>query len=365
VSDLNLGIVSVGIYLPPEVRRNDWWSPEVVQRWRDSSTKSVMRGKQREEIPQTPGIRLALEAMNEFRDDPFRGSIERRIKPDSMSPSDMEIAASKDAMERAGIDPAEVGLILVGSEGTDALLSPNAPRIHQAIGAPSECMAMNVESVCNAFSHQLGLAEGLIKSRRIKYALLVQSCSLPSLTDPDDYASPLFGDGATAVVVGPAGEGEGLVANHHFTDGSYYGAMYVGHPDALWYEKEKPRVCVANYPVARKLGLAMPDLAKSAIETLLEKSGLTSKDIGFMATHQPTPWVRRVVQGFVDAPQARSCDTFRWSASVGPSNVPLCIGMGEREGLLRNGDLLVSWTMGSGLTHSAFAIRWNNKKGHA
>ena len=356
--DVNLGVVGIGVYLPPQIRRNDWWPAEAVARWQEAPGKSVVRARQSDEAAPTRGLQLGLQAMAELKDDPFRGTRERRVRPAAMPPSQMELAAARDALTRTGIAPEQLGLILTTSQGPDTLMVPNAPILHRELGVPAECICTSIEGVCNSFMLQLQFAQALIQTGRVQYALLVQSCMLTSLVRPEDPFSPWFGDGATAVVVGPTGAKRGLLSMHHETDGSLYSAMLVGDPEGPWYEGRAARVYIEDFGLARRMAMSLADFGQHAIESALRKANLTAKDVGFIATHQGTGWLRRVTQTLIDAPQARSCDTFAWTASLGPANIPFCLAMGEREGLLKPDDLVVSWTGGAGITYSGMALRW-------
>jgi 3-oxoacyl-[acyl-carrier-protein] synthase-3 len=357
----NLGIISIGTYIPDQVRKNDYWSDEIVSKWRsrDQRKKSVVREKEESDGQLTPGMQLSLAAMAELRDDPFAGAVERRIRPDGMRPSEMEAEAAKDALKRAGVSVNDIGLILTTSLGPDTLLVANAPLVHHAIGAPKECIVTGIEGVCNSFMVQMELAQSLLRSGRIKYALLIQSCILPSLMRKEDSFSPWFGEAATAVLVGACDETKGIQALRQFAEGSMYSTMLVGNPDGHWWEGQKaPHVYIADFGVSRKLAMTLPDWGKEAMEKTMAASNVTPDQIDFLATHQGAPWLRRVTQEIIGAKNARSCDTFKWSASVGPANIPLCLAMGEREGLLREGDLVAAWTGGGGVTYSAITLRW-------
>ncbi len=357
----SLEIISMGVYLPPDVRTNDWWPPEIVASWSKTATKNIVRDQQKEEVPTSRPIQLALQAMTELKNDPFKGTVERRIRPANMRPSEMEISAARDALSRAGLSPSDIGLLLVQSQGPDSLLAPNATLVHRALGVPAECMATSIEAGCNGFSYQLSFAANMLQTGAIRYALLVQSTALNTLHRTEDSFSPWFGEGATAVVVGPASGDYGLLAQHHEVDGDMYESLLVGHPDGRWYDGFTPRGYVADFNIARRMAVSLPEMAHRSITNTLQKCGHTSREIGFLASHQPTKWLRRVIQEAIDAPQARSCDTFTWTAGMGPCNIPLCIALGEREGLIRDGDLVVGWGGGSGITHASFALRWRQR----
>src|SRR5690606_22529986 len=78
MSTIQAGILGIGVYLPETVRRNDWWPAHVVAKWKEKALHRVDNVP----IPRTPGVEAALAAMNELREDPFNGAVERRVMAD-------------------------------------------------------------------------------------------------------------------------------------------------------------------------------------------------------------------------------------------------------------------------------------------
>ena len=79
-----MGIYSIGTYLPPIVRKNDWWPEELVKVWRERQARSITRSVEEPEDPPTEGMRVTLQAMAQFKNDPFEGAVERHVMPDDM-----------------------------------------------------------------------------------------------------------------------------------------------------------------------------------------------------------------------------------------------------------------------------------------
>src|SRR5260370_42131871 len=91
----NVGILGMGIYLPPTVRTNDWWPAPVVQKWREKLNENLARPQR--EAPTTPRIRGTLEGIAQFGDPPLHGAGERRLKPSGRRASDTEDPAAQHA----------------------------------------------------------------------------------------------------------------------------------------------------------------------------------------------------------------------------------------------------------------------------
>ena len=354
-----IGVHAIGVYLPDEVRSNDWWPSATVAKWRERGHWAVASREQKG-MPTdlTPGMRAATDAMAKLADDPFKGSRERRIAPADMPASEMEIRAAREAITRAGISPDQIEVLLVHSTTPDFLNVPNACRVHQALGLPERCFAMSVDGMCNAFQMQLKLAQSLLRERQGGFALLVQSCNLPRFAVADDPASAWVGEGATAVLLGPVHAELGLLTSSHRADGSKFKALVVGVEGKNWYDEGRTTFYSADRAAGARVALEIPDQAKQVIDEVLLEIGSQPADVAFYAAHQGVVWLREVTQRFVGMDQAKSLDTFSRFASLSAANIPLVLAIAERERLLSRGDLTMLFSGGTGQTWSSTALRW-------
>lgn len=128
MSHENAGVVSIGTYLPTEIRQT---IGGLIPSCRIGASQKVSSERERSTNALDDATVQAFAAMAELKNDPFKGVVERRVRPNGMRPSEMETEACKDALARAGIDISRVGLILTMSQGPDVLLVSNAPLIHK------------------------------------------------------------------------------------------------------------------------------------------------------------------------------------------------------------------------------------------
>lgn len=350
---MHTGILGLGVFLPDEVRRNDWWPEPVVDGWRRKIA-------QRPDFPapDDEGERLVWAARNEVGDDPFSGAVERRVMSPGMTALDMEIAAAKQALSKAAVDPREIDLLLLQSTVPDQLTTNIACSIHAALGIPRDCFTLTVEGVCNGFQQQLVLAEAMIGSGQAKRALLVQSCSLSRLLPYDEPYSTLFGDGATAVVVGPVSEGRGLLGAEHHTDGRLDKTLITTVPGKTWFDAGKlvyHNACAKN---SQQMLNSVAHMGRDTIHGALQRAGHRASDVDFYAGHQANSWYRSVTQTFAGLERARHVDTFSWAGSLIAANLPLVLSVALDEGLLHDDDLVVTQSGGTGLTISSLVLRW-------
>lgn len=275
----------------------------------------------------------------------------------SMVSSDMEALAARDAISRAGIDPGQIDLVLTHSVVPDYLSTNTAATTHAKLGLSRRCFSLSVEAASNSFLLQLSLADAMIQSRRANYALLVQSCAASRLLPYEEAYSTMFGDGATAVIVGPSQTGAILGVDHR-TDSDSWGVLVTGHKSGPWHESGKPILYSANLPGVHQTMLASSETAAETVEASLDTAGLQASDIDFYAGHQATCWLRETTLAALELHNARSLDTFPWTGSLFASNIPLVLATAEKEALLKAGDRVLMFSPGSGGTASSTIVRW-------
>lgn len=350
-----VGILGLGTYLPPQVRRNDFWSPDLVGRW-------MSERRARAPIPPvptgSPGARQVIEAMGQQAEDPFQGAVERRVIPDGMSVFEMEERAARMAIANAGIDPQQIDLLLTYTIVPEVQLGNPACTLHHRLGLSSRCFAMHTDVATYAFPMQLQLAEAMIRSGRARYALLVQSSAASRVIDMNDPGSALFGDGAAATVVGPIERGEGFIDAVHFADGSVPKTLVASVPGKAWHEDGRVVIHVADRAQMLDVFTRTADVCKTAVDAVLEQSGRSRNSIDFLCVYQGTPWLRTVVQRYIGLEHARSCDTFRRFAYLSAAMIPVNLWVAQEEGALREGDLVVITGGGTGMTYGATLLRW-------
>jgi 3-oxoacyl-[acyl-carrier-protein] synthase-3 len=356
----SVAILGIGVWLPETVRTNDWWPRGVVQGWREHYRAQGAEGP----VAAGPadgasaGRARVAAALAGLAADPFQGSRERRVLRDDIAPSEMEVRACQQALEKSGLAPSGIDFLLGFSTVPDHLGVPNVCTVHRRLGLPERCLSLSTEASFNAFSVQMELAAGLIRSGAHRYGLLYQSSALTRLIPMDAHYAPWFGDGATAVLVGPATDGSGLLASRHCTDGSLAEAMVAGIPGRRWYDGGRIWWYPRDRNAAQTLFLDVADRAADVVGAAMASAGTSADQVDFYAAHQPTAWFRQVTQEHLGLTSARAIDTFSWAGSLGAANVPLVLGTASDEGLLRDDDIVVTHSGGLGVTWSSQIFRW-------
>lgn len=348
-----VGVHGIGLYLPPEVRRNDWWPAELVASW--AQRRSQAPKPDLGAVPMTEGVKRVLAAMRAQALDPFQGATERRVLPMTQTAADMEELAARAAIERAGIDAREIDLLLTYTVAPEYLLSNPACVLHQRLGLPKQCFVMHTDAATYSFLMQMSLAEAMISSGQARRALLVQSCVATRLIDPEDPGSPLVGDGASAVVVGPVSDDRGIEAAVHHADGRYPRTLIATVP---WTHAARSRMHVADAQQMFEVFVQTADVCKESVDAVLARSGHRPEDIDFLCVYQGTPWLQDVVQGYTGITSAKSFETFARFGYLSAAMLPMNLCLAEEAGVLRPNDLVLLTGGGTGMTYGAMLLRW-------
>jgi 3-oxoacyl-[acyl-carrier-protein] synthase-3 len=104
--------------------------------------------------------------------------------------------------------------------------------------------------------------------------------------------------------------------------------------------------------------MAIPDAGKSLIESALAKANIRKEEVTFLAPHQATVWFGDVVQEHIGLTNAKRVNTFPWTGSLSSGNLPMVMSVGQREGLLKDDDVVVMFSGASGMIAGTIVCRW-------
>ncbi len=354
---MKVGIYSIGTYLPEEVRTNDHWSQEVVDRWWKKDSGRLDREADSNVEVKSEGAKLVMEMMAKYRSDPFKGGRARRVMAKDQTTTQMEYLAAEDAVARAEIDPKDIDLVMGQTTVPDYLMVPNACRVHEKLGLSRNCMTIQTEGLCVSFLQQLTLANQMIASGQARRALLIQSSGTTRFMAHEDPMSAWIGDAATAVVVGPVGEELGVLGTSHQTAGEFYDAVVAGHPDRAWHEGAV-QAYIKDSEISRAMLLGTVEDSQSLIWDALRRASVEPHNVDFYACHQGFAWLREVTQKFAGLSHARTLDTFPWAGSVLACNIPLILATAEREKMINPGDTISMFAGATGALLASVVMRW-------
>jgi 3-oxoacyl-[acyl-carrier-protein] synthase-3 len=283
------------------------------------------------------------------------GIASRRFAAPDESVIDMAEAASRSAIERSGLAPAEIDAVLVATV-THPYQTPSAASLltHRLGSTPAA--AMDISAACAGFCHGLALANDMIRGGSARNVLVVGVEKLSDFLDLDDRSSAfIFGDGAGAVVVGPS-DTSGIGPTIWGSDGSQWEAI-INKKSWLEYrddpEREWPWLTMAGPTVFRWAVWQMSPVAQKA----LDAAGLSVNDLDAFIPHQANV---RIIDAMVkelqlpaDIPVARDiAETGNTSAA----SIPIAMDRMLSEGEVRSGGRALLIGFGAGLSYAAQVV---------
>lgn len=287
-----------------------------------------------------------------------RTGIERRhVVAENETTCDMAEVAARRAMAAAGVTPAEVDLIVIGTTTPDQLF-PNTGCLLQArlgiLGPP----AIQLEAACSSFIYALSVADKFIRLGDAKCALVVGAECLTRLVDwSDRNTCVLFGDGAGAVIIKPSTE-PGILSTHLHASGDYADLLYYPTGPSKKFNANVPpsAQCVIQMKGSEVFKVAVNKLGGIVDETLAA-NGLDKSDIDWLVPHQAN---MRIIQGIakkLDLPMERVIVTIQDQGNTSAASVPLALDTGIRDGRIKPGSLVLLEAFGGGFTWGSALVR--------
>jgi 3-oxoacyl-[acyl-carrier-protein] synthase-3 len=278
------------------------------------------------------------------------GVRERPIAAADERLADYAARAGSQALSRAGVEPGEVDLVLVGTMTQDELTPNTAPLVAHAIGAGG-AGAVDLGAACTAFLSGIALGASQIESGRADHVLVIGADFISRVTDYEDKrTAPLFGDAAGAVVLGPADGGNGVVGPVVLgSDGSGAPTIQISHED-------------------RKVRMDGPEVYRHAVARMsevtfaaTERAGLTLDDIDLFVYHQANGRILRALGEKLGLAPERIVDCIETFGNSSAATLPVGLADAARDGRLKQGARVLIAAFGAGFTWGGGVIEWGGK----
>jgi 3-oxoacyl-[acyl-carrier-protein] synthase-3 len=289
------------------------------------------------------------------------GIRERHIVDAGTATSDLAKEAAIGAIQKAGLNPTDIDLIIVGTVTPDMLFPSTACLVQDKIGA-RRAWGFDLSAACSAFTYSLTVGSQMIAAGAARYVLVIGADVMSSIIDYTDRATcVLFGDGAGAVVLGPAREeGVGILDFECEVDGS-------GGP-ALCMPAGGSRQPASHATVDQRLHYVKQDgqqVFKFAVrktgdvcERLLSRNKLTAADIDLFVSHQAN---RRIIMSAAERlglPEEKVIINIERFGNTTAATIPLALNDAVLSGKLRKGHRILVASVGAGFTVGALLVRW-------
>ena len=288
------------------------------------------------------------------------GIRERHIAEDGTASSHLATEAAKALLAQTKTDPADIDMIIVASVTPDMMFPATACLVQDRIRA-KKAWGFDLSAACSGFAYALTVGAQFVGSGAHKKVLVIGSDKMSSILDYTDRATCiLFGDGAGAVLLEPANEGEGIVDFEHDVDGSGGQFLYMPgggslHPaTAETVEKKMHFVHQEGSQVFKYAARRMAEMSAR----LLERNGFTKDDLALLVPHQANLRIIRAAQERLGVDDSKVLVNIDRYANTTAGTIPLGLCDAVKQGRLHKGDLVLIVTVGAGYTTGGVLLRW-------
>jgi 3-oxoacyl-[acyl-carrier-protein] synthase-3 len=288
------------------------------------------------------------------------GIRERHYAEPGVASSHLGTEAAKKLLVAKGIGADEIELIVLATVTPDMLFPATACLIQDRLGAKN-AWGFDLSAACSGFAYALTVGAQFVGSGTHKKVLVIGSDVMTSILDYTDRATcVLFGDGAGAVLLEPAAEGEGILDFSHDIDGSGGENLYMPgggslHPTSA--ETVAKRMHFVHQEGAQVFKYAVRRMSEHAVN-ILERNGLSSKDLALVVPHQANLRIIKGMQerlGIEDSKVMINIDHF---GNTTAGTIPLGLMEAVEQKRVKKGDLVLLIAVGAGYTTGAVLMRW-------
>lgn len=261
--------------------------------------------------------------------------------------TDLTVEAARKAMERAGVQPQDIGLCITATVTPDRLFPSQACLIHQKLGLPEDCPAFDLSAGCTGFLFAMETAAAMLPRMNRPYALLMGGELLSRILDMDDRSTCiLFGDGAGAAVVKTT------------ENAPWFAQMGSrGDRDILWAwgpGQERPYLHMDGQGVFQFAIKTVPQVAKQ----LLEKAGLDKDQVDWYVPHQANHRIVESAAKRLKVPLERFYENMDRYGNTSAGSIPIALDEMVEKGLLQRGQWVMCLGFGAGLTWGGALFQW-------
>ncbi|WP_437339107.1 beta-ketoacyl-ACP synthase III [Sorangium sp. So ce394] len=284
----------------------------------------------------------------------------RHIAAEGELTSDMAAAAGRSALASAGLSAADLDMIIVGTISGDSPMPACAVHVQQKLGV-QEIPSFDISAACAGFVYGLTIADQFI-SNGVARNILVVGVELLSriLNWKDRTTCVLFGDGAGAVVLGPAsGDGRGIVSTRIFSDGGLASSLVIPGGGTA-----EPLTAEGLEQNRNKVHMVGQDIFKVAVKNLssasliaLETAGMSATDVDWVVAHQANLRIISQVAARLSLPLDRFVLNIEEYGNTSSASIPIALDEAVRDGRIKPGHNVLFCALGAGISWGASVVR--------
>jgi 3-oxoacyl-[acyl-carrier-protein] synthase III len=280
------------------------------------------------------------------------GIRERRIAADDETTTTLSVNASRDALAVAGLDAADLDLIILGTCSPDYPMPATACLVGRDLGA-TRAAAFDLQAACSGFVYALATANGFIRSGMYRNVLVIGVEVLSRFLNwSDRNTCVLFGDGAGALVLKAEDSERGILSTRLHADGRHNELLFVDGGPSTTQTVGKLRM--KGREVFRHAVVNLADV----LNEVLGDAGISAADVDWVVPHQANARILDATARKLGLPIEKVVVTVDNHANTSAASVPLAFDAAIRDGRIKRGDTIVLEAMGGGFTWGAAVLRY-------
>ena len=289
------------------------------------------------------------------------GIRERRILSEDERLADFASAAGRKAIQKAGLSKDDIDLVIVSTFTPERLCPSISCEVQEQLDL-GRTPAMDVNAACSGFVYGLHLAHGLISAGMHKNILLIGAEAHSRIVDFTDRSTCiLFGDGASAVVVGTANNGSGIYGSVLGADGKGKELITVNPGEepldpSLSKNSATPRQLLRMQ--GREVFRFAVNMVGEALDEVLAASGLQPTDVDLLVPHQANIRIIQAAAKRLSLPEEKVFVNIERYGNTAAASIPIALDEAEQSGRLKKGDTVVTVGFGAGFTYGATIFKW-------
>ena len=288
------------------------------------------------------------------------GIVERRIaKTAEETTATMAAEASRKAMERAGVQPGEIDVIVLSTATPDRLLPSTAVDLQAELGA-TRAAAFDISAACSGWLYGLTVGEGLIAAGSAETVLVAGAEKMSAIVDWTDRSTcVLFGDGAGATVLKRSRDGRGILSSYMRSDGTLAELLYRPHGGARRpfcedvLSERSHYVKMAGREVFKHAVRSMSD----AVDRALDAAKLTAADVDLLIPHQANVRIIEATAKHANMSMDRVFVNVDRFGNTSSASIPIALEEAIDSGRVGKGSLVLLVAFGAGFTWASMAVR--------
>jgi len=288
------------------------------------------------------------------------GIKQRRMAAENEFTSTMAAAASRKALARAELDPAELDLIIVATITPDMPFPATACLVQQELGA-AKAAAFDLEAACSGFLYALEIAQAFITAGVHQNILIIGAEKLSSIIDWEDRNTcVLFGDGAGAAVLQRRDGARGVLATRLGSDGTKANILAMpggGCRQPATVDSVNERIHFLKMEGKEVYKNAVTAMTAAAKE-VLERSGLGIEDIKCIIPHQANMRIISAIGDRLGAAEDQVFVNLQKYGNTSAASVAVALDEALQQGVVQRGDKILIIAFGAGLTWGATVLEW-------